>query len=65
MASSFLFEEASNLPSCPGDKAHVSAAEQTLAAGCAASLPRSPEVVLLKHLVSSILSPASEMQAFL
>lgn len=49
MASSLLFEETSNLPSCLADKAYVSAAEQTLAAACAASLPRSPEVVLLKH----------------
>lgn len=54
MAPSFLFEKIPNFPSCPGDKAHVSAAEQTLAAGSAASPPRSSVNVLLKDLVSSI-----------
>lgn len=63
MASSFLSEEIPDLPSCPTDKAQVSA--DTWSWQCSLPTLITCELILLKHLVSSIPSPASEMLASL
>lgn len=55
MAPSFLFEKIPNLPSCPGDKAHGSAAwADTCCWLCSLPTQIICELVLLKHLVFSI-----------